>query len=156
MMERWLTATAVVGFMVLLALGYWLGTGTGTKRSEAITPLTEMRVPSECSLVGAGCVATAEDATTLRFQLGPVIEPLKPFAVSLQTRAVVRAATVRFDMVGMDMGHNEFRLKPQADGAWGATVLLPVCATGRRDWVATLRVETNAATYSAVFPFETR
>lgn len=152
-MGRWVTLGAGVLFAVVLALGVWLG--RDAQRGSDARGVIELRVESACALVGAGCSATA-DGLAVELVLGPVIEPLKPFAVTLRSSAAATAATVRFDMVGMDMGHNEFRLRSTGAGIWESTVMLPVCATGRRDWVATLRMETAEAVYRAEFPFETR
>ena len=39
-------------------------------------------------------------------------------------------------MKGMDMGWNRYRLNKDAAGYWNAEVTLPVCVSGRSDWVA--------------------
>lgn len=68
-----------------------------------------------------------------------------------------QAVTLRFDMVGMDMGVNQYRLQVIDKGVWQAQVMLPVCVTGRRDWFATVRVTVPGdEAVEAKFPFETQ
>ncbi len=55
-------------------------------------------------------------------------------------------------MVGMDMGFNRYDLRPTADGAWAAKVTLPVCVSGRRDWI--LYLDLDGSRYA--IPFSTQ
>ncbi|RXZ43359.1 hypothetical protein [Crenobacter cavernae] len=50
------------------------------------------------------------------------------------------APNAEFTMPVMDMGFNRYRFVPEGNG-WRATVNLPVCATGERDWLMVLEVE---------------
>jgi hypothetical protein len=54
-------------------------------------------------------------------------------------------------MVGMDMGVNRFHLRRKADQRWQGKVILPLCTTGRSDWIATVEIETEPP-YSVQFP----
>jgi hypothetical protein len=53
-----------------------------------------------------------------------------------------------FQMRGMDMGMNRYRLL-QENGKWRAKVMLPACVQGRRDWI--LRLEVSGKTYEMPF-----
>lgn len=74
----------------------------------------------------------------LRFSAPP--SGLHPFTLQLYAPAA-RAVYASFIMRGMDMGFNRYRLLSGGAGNWQAQVLLPVCVTGRRDWVLTLTID---------------
>lgn len=44
-----------------------------------------------------------------------------------------------FQMQGMDMGPNRYRLLRES-GKWHAQVMLPACVQGRRDWILALEI----------------
>jgi hypothetical protein len=68
------------------------------------------------------------------------LKPLQAFQVRVEAP---RAAKVeaRFTMEGMDMGFNLYTLRAVNKGVFQARVTLPVCVTGRRDWVMNLSVD---------------
>ncbi len=74
----------------------------------------------------------------LRFSAPP--SGLHPFILQLHA-PVARAVYASFIMRGMDMGFNRYRLLSGGAGNWQAQVLLPVCVSGRRDWILTLTVD---------------
>lgn len=53
-----------------------------------------------------------------------------------------------FQMQGMDMGMNRYRLLRE-NGKWRAKVMLPACVQGRRDWL--LRLELSGKNYEISF-----
>jgi hypothetical protein len=60
--------------------------------------------------------------------------------------------SAEFHMVGMDMGFNRYDLRPAGNGTFAARITLPVCVSGRRDWV--LYVEVDGQRYA--LPFSSR
>lgn len=78
----------------------------------------------------------------LRFSAPP--SGLHPFTLQLQV-ADAHEIYASFIMRSMDMGFNRYRLLPESPGNWQAHVLLPVCVTGRRDWVLTLTIDGKQA-----------
>lgn len=68
---------------------------------------------------------------------------LKPLAAFLVRVEAPRAEKVeaRFSMEDMDMGFNLYRLRADRPGLFQASVTLPVCVSGRRDWVMNLDVD---------------
>ena len=60
------------------------------------------------------------------------------FPVSLKLIGIenVREIYVTFAMQGMDMGLNRYRLYGDSMSAWKADVTLPICLSGRSDWIA--------------------
>lgn len=80
----------------------------------------------------------AGNPAELRFAAPP--SGLHPFTLLLHAPAA-HAVYASFTMRGMDMGFNRYRLLSGGAGNWQAQVLLPVCVTGRRDWVLTLTLD---------------
>ena len=93
----------------------------------------------ECSNPLQGC----------QFQLGQqavhvsFIDPpsgLHPFTVRVTT-ANAKSVYAYFTMRDMEMGYNRYRLTQQQPQLWQARVVLPVCVTGRHDWLLTLDID---------------
>jgi len=65
----------------------------------------------------------------------------------------VRQVLVQFTMKGMDMGLNRYRLVSDGAGRWTGKAMLPVCTTGRTDWLATVMLNGPAGERRAQFAF---
>lgn len=65
---------------------------------------------------------------------------LHPFTVRVTT-AHAKSVYAYFTMRDMDMGYNRYRLTQQQPQLWQARVVLPVCVTGRHDWLLTLDID---------------
>jgi len=100
-----------------------------------------------CRLVGKSITATVIFATDVR--------GLQPFPVKvlLDTTDEVESMTVAFSMQGMDMGWNRYSLSGDAMSAWNASVTLPVCSSGRMDWVADFDLLAAGRDYRFQVPF---
>jgi hypothetical protein len=130
--------------------------------SPAARPRT-LAVEPDCDAARAPCTALGE-GLRLRLALHGEVVPMQPFEVHLEVAAgppggeavAITGATVDFDMVGMDMGQNRYRLQAGDGGRWTARVTLPACVRGRRNWIARVAVATAAAPLVANFPFTTR
>jgi hypothetical protein len=106
--------------------------------------------PVACADPVAGCrFSHAGGEATLRFSAVP--GPMEAFRVEVRAPGAGRASA-EFQMIGMDMGFNRYDLKPAGDGAYAARVTLPICVSGRRDWM--LRLDLDGARYAV--PFSTR
>lgn len=122
----WLAPLAAIGLVGLVLL---FGTGR-----EAAPP---QRLA--CADLQAGCALDLDgQAATLGFVGQPKV--LAPFEVWLRIEKA-KVVQARFDMADMDMGFNLYTLRPDADGVFRARVTLPVCVSGRRDWVMTLDID---------------
>jgi hypothetical protein len=117
------------------------------------------RAERACDLSSGPCTLRVAWSGDVTLELSP--RPLRTM-VELQVRAVLRDAArltgsedivVAFSMVGMEMGKNEVRLA-RAGGAWVGTAVLVRCPSGRRDWVAEVRVgRPDGFGRAARFPF---
>ncbi|MBI5752870.1 MAG: hypothetical protein HZA59_12140 [Hydrogenophilales bacterium] len=66
--------------------------------------------------------------------------PLKPFALTVAA-PTAKEVHVELHMQGMEMGLNRYRLIRQDNGEWRATLTLPACVAGRRDWLMVIEVD---------------
>lgn len=130
-MPRWLAPVLVI---VLIA--------TVVVASRILQPAEEPALRIACADLRASCSATLAGRAV---ELGVIgdLKVLTPFQVWLKAPGA-QTVHASFTMEGMDMGFNLYTLKPDAEGVFKARVTLPVCVTGRRDWIMTLKVDDHA------------
>jgi hypothetical protein len=116
---------------------------------------------ARCDLATGPCTRALPGGGEVTLEIGP--RPLRTMA-ALDVRAELSGAApagsddvaVAFSMVGMEMGENEVRLA-RADRAFAGTAVLVRCPSGRKDWVAEVRVAPAGAPVDASravrFPF---
>ena len=70
---------------------------------------------------------------------------LRPFRVHVDVPAEAGVGEVSavFVMRGMKMGLNRYHFVDQGNNRWRADVTLPVCVSGRSDWIAELELLTR-------------
>lgn len=100
-----------------------------------------------CASLVAGCAVLA-DQVTVRTDVAPA--PLQPFQITVSAPQANELA-IEFSMQGMDMGPNRYRLVRQADGSWTGRVTLPICVSGRRDWLMIVDIDGQRV----ALPFQT-
>lgn len=101
-----------------------------------------------CTALDQGCVLPLGPSTLqVRSNIAP--KPLRPFKLEV-TLPHAKNVEVSLSMQGMNMGTNRYRLTPDAQGVWRGTLTLPVCVSGRRDWLMTIDADgrTTALTFS--------
>lgn len=147
---RW-TLAGILALVALAAGGFMAARLQAPAPPEAARTLA---VAPDCDPAAGGCAAGGEDLR-LQVRFDRTVTPLEPFTVRLEADSPLDDARLRFDMAGMDMGLNAYRMRP-AGGRWEATVMLPVCATGRRDWIVTVTVVRGGTAFRAVIPFVVR
>lgn len=116
----------VVALIAIAVAGWWI-----KRPVEA--------VPVACANPVAGC-SFSHRGTALTLRFGAAPQPLAPFDIELRGSGVQRASA-EFQMIGMDMGFNRYDLKPAGADRLAARVTLPVCVSGRRDWVLYLDLD---------------
>ncbi len=92
-----------------------------------------------CADLATGCATRLRDKE-VRVGLGGEVKPLKPFQVWVNAAGAGKVRA-RFTMVGMDMGFNLYTLLADRDGVFRARVTLPVCVSGKRDWIMTVEID---------------
>lgn len=112
----------------------------------------------------SGCDAAIESCQIVNgpinvsLTLGPDVKPLVAFPVQLQIdggEVIPHSVIADFQMQGMDMGMNRYRLQSLTQGKWNGKATLPVCTTSRMDWLAVIEFSLDGQPYSAIFPFHT-
>ena len=127
----------VVALMAIAVAGYWF-----KRPAEAYAV--------QCADLLAGCDFTHRGSTAhVQFSTQPVA--LQAFNLSVAV-ANTKKVSAEFQMVGMDMGFNRYDLKPAGAGTLAAQITLPVCVSGRRDWM--LYLDLDGTRYA--LPFSTR
>ena len=133
-----------------LLAGYWLKPPPSPQAEELVIDTFCDVTTDRCAIEGKGKAA----ALNLTLELGPNPAVMEPFTVTLtdwgDEELQLDDAIISFSMVGMDMGLNRYRLEAQGDGVWQGQATLPVCAAGRRDWQADLRLTTAAGEHYQV------
>ena len=153
---KWLVAT----LLILGVLTYLWGRAPGKISTDVPVTgaLTQVAAPDDCQLKGEGCTVTIDGLGAFRVTMPETVVPLEKFtfAVSPQGEVArsVGAVRVDFEMVGMDMGINAYRLERLADGEYRSTIILPVCTTDRSDWLANLTIHSTDGAYLLRLPFE--
>jgi hypothetical protein len=131
-----------------------LVSGCGREAGEA-HPARDLAVDAGCDSGRSVCVARQGDMT-VSLRLGPPVRAMHALPVRVEVRgAQPSSVTVDFFMPAMNMGRNLYALTRAQTDRWIGEVILPVCTSGRRDWLARVDVETAAGRLSAAFPFQT-
>jgi len=137
MKRVWAPLLLAVALVAIAVAGWWLKRPAEAVAVACVDPL-------------AGCAFSHRGApASVRFSKTPA--PLEAFELRVSAPGATRISA-EFQMVGMDMGFNRYDLRPAGRGAFASNVTLPVCVSGRRDWVLTLDVD--GSRYA--LPFSTR
>lgn len=112
-------------------------------------------LPADASCDAAPGCSVAITAFSVDFLIGPEPRALRPFAVraSISDDASITAIAVEFVMADMHMGMSRYRLVPQNDRTWRADVTLPVCVSGRSDWIAQFELVSHEGRTRVDIPF---
>jgi len=93
----------------------------------------------DCPDLSTGC-AVALEGRAVTVGVTGALKVLTPFEVWVRTDRADKIQ-ISFTMEGMDMGFNLYTLRADNEGVYRTRVTLPVCVTGRRDWVMTLEID---------------
>ncbi|WP_407275563.1 hypothetical protein [Halothiobacillus sp. DCM-1] len=152
---RWLIGSFIV--LALLSIVWSHRPGTLQLETPVGGALLPVSVPTDCSLKAPGCDLSLGELGSVTVQAPARIVPLHKFVLTVTPSAELAknlgAVSVDFQMIGMDMGVNNYPLQRAADGAYSQTIILPVCTTTRTDWVALLMLHTPRGAYLAKIPF---
>lgn len=100
------------------------------------------------------------DSFKLNLEMDKKIYYLTAFNVSarseIKNKLPITKILLDFKMKGMDMGVNQVLLEPAKNDnniqQWQGSGLLPICVSGRADWVAELEIYINQTRYHLQFP----
>ena len=127
----------------------------GACGNEQKAKVVDLGSVAGCDVARQSCSAT-RDGMIVDLTLGPEVKPLEPFTVQLQLEGEPitpdESVTVDFQMEGMDMGLNRYRMRHEGP-RWLATATLPVCTASRMDWYAEVEFAARGERYTLRFPF---
>ena len=138
-----------VFLLILIGLGFLGGQYISQEKNQAVNDVRILGEAVDCLLSESACKVAGY---TLEFKDRP-IRPLTPIKVEMQTVAAVSSVVLDLEMLDMDMGVNRFKLAQEAEGIWKGEIMIPVCATGRRDWVANMLIESEQGNEKVVYSF---
>ncbi len=138
-----------------------LGVAIGVIRPQAEAWLrgapreaTTLHADFNCNPVGGQCTARSE-STAITVRLEDALRPLERFQVEVEVVDVhaqeMDSVAVQFSMVGMNMGINRFELDNTTKRKWEGFAILPVCTTGRADWLVNVEAQRGREVYVAEF-----
>lgn len=116
----------------------------------------ELGTAGNCNATTQPCVVQHE-RIAVTMTMGPDVVPLKPFPVQVEIQGIevdAGSVVVDFQMQGMDMGMNRYRLVTE-NSVWSGEVTLPVCTASRMDWIGMVEFRSAGKTYQVQFPFRT-
>ena len=140
----------LVAAIVLLVLFFYPASIEENKKELSYSVLP-------CQTFIAGCTAKIGDAD-IQIKFPDNIVFLKHFPIEVRIPAsknAINKVTVDFQMVNMNMGLNFYHLT-QSDkdkGLWTGKGVLPVCTTGRTDWLAIISLQSENETKRLAFEF---
>lgn len=122
---------APLAILLLVALVIWL--------DQAYRPPEAAAVQLDCPDLRAGCTAYV-DGRAVSLGVQGELKALQPFQVWVRA-AGAHKVQANFTMEGMNMGFNLYTLSADKEGVFRSRVTLPVCVSGRRDWVMSVEVD---------------
>ncbi len=130
----WLIRVWPLALIALIALVLWASRKPEGGHDTLVT----------CATLARGCSVQA-DGREFRLGMEGELKPLVPFQIWVKAPGLHKAEA-RFQMEGMEMGFNLYTLRADSQGIFRATVTLPICVTGRRDWRLLLDVDQTRLT----------
>ena len=142
---------AIVLVLIVIAV-------VGYKYSPLLLPKSDLTLTpaAGCDLQQQSCRAELPDGGTIELSITPhPIPVVKPLKVQVTvTGLTARKVEIDFAGVAMNMGYNRLALQPADAGRFVGEASLPVCVTGRMEWLATLLVETDRQQIAVPFHFD--
>jgi len=124
-------------FIAVLIMTYFAGKWLSHRNTIDIKPHNVNS--SSCDPSKTSCEVTAGNISYfLDFKGKP--SALVPFTVNIGVPGnQPQTIELAFEMVGMEMGFNQYYLIQNNDN-WSAEVILPICSLGRDDWVLSVKI----------------
>lgn len=105
--------------------------------SKQAPPPTEPVIQT-CADLAQGCSLNAPGGA-VKLQTDQPPSAMHKFRMTVTTPGA-KQIRANLDMLDMDMGPNQYRLLPEGDHFY-ADMLLPMCVSGRSDWLLTLIID---------------
>lgn len=126
-LSSWILPLSIALILITVAI-----VGARSKQPSIATPIA-------CADPVRGCGFMHRDQTAqLHFSHSP--KPLQAFTLTVRAPGA-RQVHAQFQMQGMEMGAGRYALAAQTPDTFNASINLPVCVTGRRDWKLYLQID---------------
>lgn len=126
-LSHWMLPLIIALILIAVAL-----VGARSKQPHAAQSIA-------CADPVGGCVFMDRgESVQLRFSHPP--RPLQPFTMTVRASSAGQVHA-EFQMQGMEMGLSRYVLTASAPGTFAASISLPVCVSGRRDWKLYLQID---------------
>lgn len=128
----------------------------GVGCTDTDNTVVDLGAATGCDAAEMACTVKGK-GITITLVLGPEVQPLKAFPVSLEIYGdqIEKGSVIAdFQMQGMDMGVNRYRLLQRGE-QWIGSATLPVCSRSRMDWFAQIEFVREGKRHLARFPFHT-
>ena len=111
---------------------------------------------NNCNIESKECVVEL-NGSKVNILFDENIYYLKPFYVSVTNQNLknlkLESIQIDFKMNNMNMGVNRFLLKNDKNKSiWKGKALLPICVTGRADWISEIELTTKTKKYLISLP----
>jgi hypothetical protein len=120
----------------------------------ALTYLRQAPPPTVVQAMSCQDIVRGCSGAGLSVRMDRVPQIMRPFRVVVSGEGL-DAVEASFQMAGMEMGFNRYRLQPRSDGSWDAEVTLPVCVRDRKDWLMLLDVRQGQERRQVAITFRT-
>jgi protein SCO1/2 len=147
-----LDALLILGLAIIVIAGYRYAQSRHSDAGATIAP------DANCNLHRSACSARLPDGRTLSLSITPhpipVVKPMQ-LEVRLEGKPGTPLGKVEVDFAGksMNMGFNRITLTAVDGRLAKGEGNLPVCVTGRMDWIATVLLELDGKRINIPFPF---
>jgi len=147
-----LDAALILSLVLIVVAGYRYANSQRTEAGNTLIP------EANCNLHRSACAAVLPDGRKLILSITPrpipVVQPMQ-LEVRLDGKAGAPLGKVEVDFAGksMNMGFNRVTLTTVDGSHAKAEGNLPVCVTGRMDWLATVLLELDGKRFNIPFPF---
>lgn len=91
-----------------------------------------------CLNLNSGCIFQI-DQQTFTIKSEQAITTAKP--VKLILIGPAKSVRLSWQMIGMDMGRNYYKMLSDNQQQWRAETMLPICSQQRLDWLLTLEID---------------
>lgn len=152
-----LLLSLVGGVIVVLAGGY-VYFQHDEMAADVVYPMSISS--AVCATTREACIARHENFGQLSLRFPEPAIYMSPFVAAVEIEsgadATINSVVLDLQMQGMNMGVNRFSLQPEATrpGRWSGKLLLPLCVSGRSDWLVNVEVGTATGQYQVQFPLQ--
>ena len=136
-MKQWIIRL-VVGHIVLLSLGFGFAAYKLGWFQQWFADKPVQIINISCADLSLGCTFKI-DQENYTIKSKEPINTSKP--VNLILKGPAQSIRLSWQMLGMEMGNNYYKMLTDDHKSWRAETMLPICSQQRLDWLLTLEID---------------